>query len=204
MTSLGNGLDSLELPGVHSFPQFSDTEAFVLSKGSAVLPHPRNFPQHTSSSAQPHWWDGLEWSEWKWTFLQPLYLTISSSCCCILLFQPHLWSSALRSGAMVSPRCLQGMMVPHSLEKSMVCFPLFPDPSISLVSLQNLQQIVVLSSPCKSRTQTGKGGEKKSSKGKDPHRRRGSSTPLLRGKKCPNNLFNSVYHLLPSLCTCRH
>lgn len=65
---------------------------------------------------------------------------------------------------------------------------LLPTPLLLLVQAfpwspyKTCSKLLKLNSPCKSKTQTGKGGEKNSSKGKDSTRRRGSSIPLLRGK----------------------
>lgn len=141
----GAVMDSLELPGAHSFPQLSNTEAFLLSKGlSSAAASQGLSPTLLQLYSTPL--GGMVWSgqDGNGLFSSHSSWPTSSSCCCIPLFQPHLWSPALRSGAMVSPRCLQGAMVSQSLEKSMLCFPLlaFPGPSISLVSLQNLQQII--------------------------------------------------------------
>lgn len=115
----GQGLHSLELPGTPAFPHFSNIEAFILSKGSAMLLHPSKFSHHSSSSTQPHWlrWFGVVRMKMEF-FPAPLLLLLYSH------FQPHLWSPALRFGAVVPPRCLQDMMLSHSLEKSMGCLPL--------------------------------------------------------------------------------
>lgn len=76
VTSVGKGMDSLQLAGVHSFPQFSNTEDLFSPRGPAMLLHPSNFPQHSTSSTQPHWvgWSGVVTMEMDF-FCQPLYLT---------------------------------------------------------------------------------------------------------------------------------
>lgn len=144
MTSVGKGLDSLELPELHSFPQFSDTEAFILSKGfssAATSQELSPAPLQLCSTPLVGWFAvvRMEMDFFPATLpdQQQLLLLYSPFPASFVVSRPEVWGS-------VAPRCLQGIMLPHGLEKSMVCFPLLPGPIISLVSLQNLQQIVVV------------------------------------------------------------
>lgn len=87
MTSVGKGLlrTHWSCQELILSPSSQISRHFFSPRGSAVLLHPSNFPQRSSALLSPTGWDSLEWSEWKWTFFQPLYLTSQQL---LLLYSP--------------------------------------------------------------------------------------------------------------------
>lgn len=127
----------------------------------------------------------------------------TSSCSYIPPFQPHLWPLTLRSGVMVSymHSISRAQCCLYGLEKPKVCFRL---PWFPWSLYKTCSKLLKWKAPSTSRTWTGKGDGKNSSKGDNSSGSRGRSTPPLRGGKCWTNLFNTECHLLSSLCICRH